>query len=48
MENGKKNYNFNRKLDKISQLKIATTVFEFVRKIRKIYIKLRKMHLFQC
>ena len=29
----KKNYNFNQKLDKTSQMEIETTVFEFVNKI---------------
>ena len=40
-----KNYNFNQKLDKISQMEIETTVFKFARKFFRIYIKLRKMHL---
>ena len=43
-----KNYNFNQKLDKISQMEIETKFFEFVRRIKKIYIKLRKVHLSQC
>ena len=30
-----KNYDFNYKLDKISQVEIETTVFKFVRKIGK-------------
>ena len=30
-----KNYNFNQKLDTISQLETETIVFEFVRKIKK-------------
>ena len=29
----KKNYNFNQKLDKLAQMEIETTVFEFLRKI---------------
>ena len=40
-----KNYDCNQKLDKISQMEIETTVFEFVRKIQ---IKMRKMYLSQC
>ena len=36
-----KNYNFNQKLNNIFQMEIGTTVFKVVRKILKIYIKLR-------
>ena len=44
----KKNYNLSQKLDKISQVEVEITVFEFVGKIKKIYIKLRRIYLFQC